>query len=106
MEKDKERESALPALTITVQDSAEKGRDNMPRGGGGKVQERNVYAVNVLKRVKAKLEGRVDRFGNPAAAGEPVPPKLSVAQQVHFLPSVYFSRFNSAQNVDKGELCN
>lgn len=59
-----------------------------------KGQERNIHALNVLKRIKSKLEGRIDRFGSEHSSDK----KLSVPQQVTLQPvKVIFPLTNPLQ---------
>ena len=96
-EKEKENGQQPPSVPATPTSSASSSSTPAPSGksttmkGATKGQERNIHALNVLKRIKAKLEGKIERAGGSDDAAEK---KLSVPQQVleHIFPeqSSYF----------------
>lgn len=63
---------------------AAAGPASAAKGAGGLGQERNVHAVGVLKRVKAKLEGNDNALlPGPSDSGEQHPSKLTIPRQVY-----------------------
>ena len=84
-EKEKENGQQLPSVPATPTTSAGSSSTSSTFGksttmkGATKGQERNIHALNVLKRIKAKLEGKIERAGGSDDAAEK---KLSVPQQV------------------------
>jgi hypothetical protein len=75
--------TAQPAATPAPKQSGRAaGPASAAKGAVGLGQERNVHAVGVLKRVKAKLEGN-DNALHSGDSGEQHPSKLTIPRQVY-----------------------